>query len=143
MCSRTYWHTDPRPPRTRASCGLHCKPATLHNADIVAQRDVRIGDYVVIQKVGDVIPEIVRSRQNGAQGKKPRLPCPVSAPLCGSEVVRLPGEAATRCVNKARRQQQERIIHFASRGPWTSRGWASDRDQLISRACEKRADLYR
>jgi len=91
--------------------------ATLHNADIVAQRDVRVGDYVVIQKAGDVIPEIVRSLPERRTGNEAPFVMPDKCPACGSTVVRVPGEAATRCVNKAcPAQQQERLIHFASRG---------------------------
>lgn len=120
--------------------------ATLHNADIVAQRDVRIGDYVVIQKAGDVIPEIVRSLPERRTGEETLFAMPSECPACGSEVVRLPGEAATRCVNKAcPAQQQERIIHFASRGAMDIEGLGpAIVDQLIQAGLVRSAaDLYR
>ena len=73
--------------------------ATLHNADIVAQRDVRIGDYVVIQKAGDVIPEIVRSLPERRTGEEIPFTMRSTAPLAGARWCGSREKAATRCVN--------------------------------------------
>lgn len=91
--------------------------ATLHNEDIVRDRDIRIGDYVVLQKAGDVIPEIVRSLPERRDGNEQPFAMPSSCPACGSDVVRVPGEAVTRCVNgRCPAQRVEKLIHFASKG---------------------------
>lgn len=91
--------------------------ATLHNEDIVAERDIRIGDYVILQKAGDVIPEIVRSLPERRDGSEIQFQMPSHCPACGQAVVRAAGEAATRCVNgTCPAQRVERLIHFASKG---------------------------
>ena len=91
--------------------------ATLHNEDIVKERDIRIGDYVVLQKAGDVIPEIVRPLPERRDGSELSFQMPTHCPACGAEVVRVPGEAATRCVNgRCPAQRAEKLIHFASKG---------------------------
>ncbi|MGI6149014.1 MAG: NAD-dependent DNA ligase LigA [Firmicutes bacterium] len=120
--------------------------ATLHNADIVAQRDVRIGDYVVIQKAGDVIPEIVRSLPERRTGEEIPFTMPKHCPACGSEVVRVSGEAATRCVNPGcPAQRLERLIHFASRGAMDIEGLGpAVLEQLVAaQLVRSPADLYR
>lgn len=91
--------------------------ATLHNEDIVAERDIRIGDYVVLQKAGDVIPEIVQSLPERRDGSELPFQMPTHCPACGNAVVRVPGEAVTRCVNgSCPGQRLEKLIHFASKG---------------------------
>lgn len=91
--------------------------ATLHNEDIVRDRDIRIGDFVVLQKAGDVIPEIVRSLPERRTGQERSFQMPAECPTCGSKVVRMPGEAVTRCVNgRCPAQRIEKLIHFASKG---------------------------
>jgi DNA ligase (NAD+) len=89
----------------------------LHNQDEINRKDVRIGDTILIQKAGDVIPEIVSvvltERPNGSTP----FAMPSQCPACGTDVVRIQGEAATRCPNKAAcpAQQAQRILHFVSR----------------------------
>lgn len=120
--------------------------ATLHNADIVAQRDVRVGDYVVVQKAGDVIPEIVRSLPERRTGVEVPFEMPTECPACGAPVVRVPGEAATRCVNQAcPAQRTEGLIHFASRGAMDIEGLGpAVIEQLLNAGLVKTpADLYR
>lgn len=91
--------------------------ATLHNEDIVRERDIRIGDYVVLQKAGDVIPEIVRSLPERRDGSEVPFQMPKACPACGSHVVREQGEAVTRCVNgQCPAQRIEKLVHFASKG---------------------------
>lgn len=91
--------------------------ATLHNEDIVKERDIRVGDYVVLQKAGDVIPEIVRSLPERRDGSEVPFSMVITCPACGSPVVRPAGEAVTRCVNgQCPAQRLERLIHFASKG---------------------------
>jgi len=91
--------------------------ATLHNEDIVRERDIRIGDYVVLQKAGDVIPEIVQSLPERRAGSEVVFKMPEQCPSCGEQVVREPGEAAVRCVNnQCPAQRLERLTHFASKG---------------------------
>ncbi|NPV92508.1 MAG: NAD-dependent DNA ligase LigA [Firmicutes bacterium] len=97
--------------------------ATLHNEDIVKQKDVRIGDQVVIHKAGDVIPEVVRSLTEKRTGGEVEFVMPSRCPECGSQVVRLEGEAAARCIGSAcPAQLREGIIHFASRGAMNIEG---------------------
>ena len=91
--------------------------ATLHNEDFIRERDIRIGDYVVLQKAGDVIPEIVRSLPERRDGSEVPFSMVTNCPACGSPVVRPSGEAVTRCVNgQCPAQRLEKLIHFASKG---------------------------
>jgi DNA ligase (NAD+) len=92
--------------------------ATLHNQDEINRKDVRIGDTVLIQKAGDVIPEIVSVVLSERPENAAPFLMPAKCPACGTEVIRAPGEAATRCPNRAScpAQQAQRILHFVSRG---------------------------
>lgn len=90
--------------------------ATLHNEDYILQKDIRIGDTVTIQKAGDVIPEVVRVEKDRRTGTEKIFIMPKYCPECGGDVVRLEGEAATRCIGNACPAQIKRlIIHFVSR----------------------------
>lgn len=90
--------------------------ATLHNKDEIRRKDVRIGDTVLVQKAGDVIPEVVKVIEEERTGDEKIFNMPKKCPICGSDVVRLHNEVAYRCTNfSCPAQQLERIIHFASR----------------------------
>ncbi|MFH1091125.1 MAG: NAD-dependent DNA ligase LigA, partial [Pseudomonadota bacterium] len=95
--------------------GVTVSRATLHNEDEVKRKDVRVGDTVVIQRAGDVIPEVVRVElEKRPSGAGPFL-MPRQCPACGSEVIRLPGEAAHRCQNASCPAQiKEHLLHFGS-----------------------------
>lgn len=120
--------------------------ATLHNQDEVDRKDVRVGDTVMIQKAGDVIPELVSvvlsERPAGTQPFK----LPTTCPACGTTVIRLEGEAVTRCPNKAGcpAQQSQRVLHFVSRGAMDIEGLGDERVfQLLEAGLIKDAgDLY-
>ncbi|MDD3777567.1 MAG: NAD-dependent DNA ligase LigA [Actinomycetota bacterium] len=91
--------------------------ATLHNEDEVRRKDVRIGDWVIVHKAGDVIPEIVKVIKERRKGTEKKFIMPDRCPVCGSEVVRPPGEAVSRCISLACPAIQfEAIVHFASKG---------------------------
>jgi DNA ligase (NAD+) len=97
--------------------GVEVSRATLHNQDEIDAKDVRIGDAVIIQRAGDVIPEVVSSIKKKRKGRPPRFVMPADCPVCGARVVRPEGEAAHRCTGSACPAQiKERIAHFASRG---------------------------
>ncbi len=97
--------------------GVEVKRATLHNYDEVIRKDIRIGDHVIIQRAGDVIPEVVKPLANRRTGKEKIFRMPPNCPVCGSEVDRIEGEAVHRCPNlSCPAQVAERIIHFASKG---------------------------
>ena len=88
--------------------------ATLHNEDEIKRKDVMIGDWVVIHKAGDVIPEIVKVIKERRDGSQKKFRMPDRCPACGSDVVRTEGEVALRCTSMACSAQQfERIVHFA------------------------------
>lgn len=96
--------------------GSLVKRASLHNMDIIREKDVKIGDKVVIHKAGDVIPEVVEVLRKERQGEEKDFQMPSQCPSCTSEVKNLPGEVALRCINPACPAQiVERILHFASR----------------------------
>ncbi len=90
--------------------------ATLHNEDEIRRKDVRIGDKVLIQKAGDIIPEVVKVIKDVRTGDEQEFIMPDSCPACGSEVFKDPDEAVHRCLNVGcPAKLREKIIHFASR----------------------------
>ena len=91
--------------------------ATLHNEDEILKKDIRIGDTVLIQRAGDVIPEVISVLAGKRTGGEKEFRMPRACPECGSEVVRQANEAAHRCVNlSCPAQLKEHIRHFSSRG---------------------------
>jgi DNA ligase (NAD+) len=97
--------------------GVMVKRATLHNQDEIDRKDVRIGDRVLVQRAGDVIPEVVRVLEDPGHAARPRFRLPEVCPVCGARAERPEGEAVVRCINiNCPAQAVERIIHFASRG---------------------------
>ncbi|ACB84058.1 NAD-dependent DNA ligase LigA [Natranaerobius thermophilus] len=96
--------------------GSTVKRASLHNEDILRQKDVRIGDRVIIQKAGDIIPEVVKVKEEARTGHEQPFVYPESCPVCKSEAKRINDEAILRCINPGcPAQAKERIIHFSSR----------------------------
>ena len=96
--------------------GVMVSRATLHNEDEIIKKDIRIGDTVVIQRAGDVIPEVVKVIPEKRTGKEKKFKMPKTCPECNSEIVRFEGEVAHRCVNiSCPAQLKEHIRHFASR----------------------------
>jgi len=97
--------------------GVMVSRATLHNEDEILKKDIRIGDTVLIQRAGDVIPEVVQVITAKRTGQEKEFHMPRHCPECGSQIVRLEGEVAHRCVNlSCPAQIKEHIRHFASRG---------------------------
>ena len=96
--------------------GVMVSRATLHNWEEMERKDIRKGDTVIVERAGDVIPAVVRVITEKRQGSEILLPVPESCPVCGGEVVRVPGEVAVRCVGLAcPAQLLERVKHFAAR----------------------------
>lgn len=96
--------------------GSTVSSATMHNEDIIRDKDIRIGDHVVIHKAGDVIPEIVRVLPEKRTGGEIAFVMPGQCPVCGTEVQRVEGEVAVRCPNdRCPGREREGIIHFVSR----------------------------
>ena len=96
--------------------GVLVSRATLHNEDEILKKDIRIGDAVLIQRAGDVIPEVVSVILSKRTGREKEFRMPGACPECGSEIVRQADEAAHRCVNlSCPAQLKEHIRHFASR----------------------------
>ncbi len=96
--------------------GVVISQAALHNEDDILRKDIRIGDMVIVQRAGDVIPEIVGPVESVRTGRERVFHMPSNCPACGHEVIRLKGEAMHRCSNAAcPAQALERIKHFASR----------------------------
>jgi DNA ligase (NAD+) len=91
--------------------------ATLHNEEEIERKDIRIGDIVLIEKAGEVIPAVVSVRTDLRTGREKKFKMPKHCPECGSEVVKDEGQVAVRCVNsQCPAQVRRRIEHFASRG---------------------------
>ena len=125
--------------------GVMVSRATLHNEDEIIKKDIRIGDTVVIQRAGDVIPEVVKVVDPEKKGRKKAFEMPKHCPECKSEVVKLEGEVAYRCVNLAcPAQLKEHIRHFASRGAMDIEGLGEKVSAQLfdARLIADPADLY-
>ena len=96
--------------------GTTVQRASLHNEDLIREKDIKIGDKVVVKKAGDIIPEVVNVLVEQRTGDEVDFHMPKHCPECESELVRLDGEVALRCINpKCPAQIREGLIHFVSR----------------------------
>ncbi|MEK4415629.1 NAD-dependent DNA ligase LigA [Bacillus sp. FSL K6-0268] len=96
--------------------GTIVRRAFLHNEDLIREKDIRIGDYVVVKKAGDIIPEVVNVIFDKRTGEEEEYRMPTHCPACESELVRLEEEVALRCINPTCPAQiREGLIHFVSR----------------------------
>ncbi|QUG42953.1 NAD-dependent DNA ligase LigA [Psychrobacillus sp. INOP01] len=125
--------------------GSTVQRATLHNEDLIREKDIRIGDRVIIRKAGDIIPEVVAVITAERKGTEVPYEMPTNCPVCESELVRIEEEVALRCVNpQCPAQIQEGIYHFASRNAMNIDGLGEKvveqlfREQLIKDI----SDLY-
>ncbi|WP_024821892.1 MULTISPECIES: NAD-dependent DNA ligase LigA [Aminobacterium] len=126
--------------------GSIVKRASLHNEDEIRRKDVRVGDRVRVRKAGEIIPEVVSVVLEDRDGSEKVFNMPETCPACGSPVVRIPGEVALRCPNRAScpAQLREGIAHFASRAAMDIRGLGT---KLIAQLVERQmvrnmADLF-
>ena len=126
--------------------GVTVSNATLHNQDEIDRLDVRVGDTVIVRRAGDVIPEVVAVIKERRKGRPRRFHMPTHCPVCGSEIVRLEGEAVARCTGGlyCAAQRRESIKHFASRRAMDIEGLG---DKLVEQLDEHGlihdvADLY-
>ncbi len=103
--------------------GVTIKQAALHNEDDIRRKDIRIGDTVVVQRAGEVIPQVVGPVVSKRSGRERVFKMPKRCPVCGAEAIKPQGEAMYRCTNAAcPAQVQERLEHFVSRGGMDIRG---------------------
>ena len=119
--------------------------ATLHNEDEIRRKDIRIGDVVLIQKAGEIIPEVVKVIKEKRTGKETEFLMPTQCPVCGAKVFRPEGEVASRCNSlTCPAQIKERIRHFASRNAMDIEGLGpAIIDQLVEKGLIKDiSDLY-
>ena len=127
--------------------GVTVTNATLHNEDEVRRKDVWRRDLVVVRRAGDVIPEVVSVSKSGPREQADRFEMPRQCPVCGSEVVRLEGEAAARCTGGlfCGAQRKQALLHFASRRAMDIEGLGEKLvDQLVDLEIVRTpADIYR
>ena len=125
--------------------GVTVSRATLHNEEMIRQKDVRVGDYVLVQRAGDVIPEVVRVLPERRTGEEKVFKMPDYCPVCGSKVLHLEGEVAARCTGIAcPAQLKELVIHFVSREAMDVEGMGP---ALVEQLVDKKlisdpADIY-
>ena len=126
--------------------GVTVSRSTLHNWDEIERKDIRIGDTVVVERAGDVIPHVIEVVKEERTGREKFFPIPEKCPACGSRVMREEGEVAVRCLSlHCPAQVQEKIIHFASRGGMDIEGLGEKNVELLySRGLIKHfEDIYR
>ncbi len=125
--------------------GSTVQRASLHNEDFILEKDIMIGDSVIIHKAGEIIPEILRVVKEKRSGKEAKFNMPEKCPSCGSDTVRLSGEAARRCLNPAcPAQLVEKLVHFSSRRAMDIEGLGPAMAELLynNRLVHSVGDLY-
>ncbi|MEC1524396.1 NAD-dependent DNA ligase LigA [Neobacillus niacini] len=126
--------------------GTTVQRASLHNEDLIREKDIKIGDQVVVKKAGDIIPEVVNVLAEQRTGNERDFQMPTHCPECESELVRLEGEVALRCINpKCPAQIREGLIHFVSRDAMNIEGLG---EKVISQLFAEKlisdvADIYK
>ena len=121
--------------------GVVVSRATLHNEDLIAQKDIRIDDWVEVVRAGEVIPQLLGRSGNDGPVWSSRLPCPMRVPVCGTPVERPTDEAMRYCPNiSCPSRVLESIVHFASRGAMDIRGLGYER---VRQLLEDRPDPRR
>lgn len=116
--------------------GVQVSRATLHNEDEILRKDIRIGDTVLVQRAGDVIPEVVKAIASKRTGKEHAFVMPSTCPVCSGAVTREAGEAVSRCVNSGcPAQVKERIKHFAAKGAFDIDGLG---DKLVEQLVDRK-----
>ncbi|MEW6572015.1 MAG: NAD-dependent DNA ligase LigA [Bacillota bacterium] len=119
--------------------------ATLHNEDLIREKDIRVGDYILVHKAGDVIPEVVRALPEQRTGKEKEFQMPARCPVCGAGTIREKGEVALRCPNiSCPARLKESVLHFASRNAMDIRGLGRALvEQLVEKGMVRSvADIY-
>ena len=125
--------------------GSTISKTTLHNEDFIKEKDLRVGDTVIIQKAGDVIPEVVGVRKDKRNGTEPEFKMLTKCPVCGADAIREEGEAAVRCIGiECPAKQYRNILHFVSREAMNIKGLGdSIVEELLNRnLISNIADLY-
>ncbi|MFN4197057.1 MAG: NAD-dependent DNA ligase LigA [Caldimicrobium sp.] len=125
--------------------GVIVERATLHNEDFIKNLDVKIGDYVLVQRAGEVIPEIVMPIKERRTGIEKDIHFPTHCPICGTKLEKKIGEAVWRCPNKAcYAQGVRRLLHFASRNAMNIEGLGDRvaRDMVDRGLVQDPSDLY-
>ena len=125
--------------------GVTIKQAALHNEDDIRRKDIRIGDTVIIQRAGEVIPQVVGPVASNRTGQEKIFVMPSRCPVCGAEVIKPEGEAMSRCTNAAcPAQVQQRLEHFVSRRAMDIRGIGESSTALFfeGKLVRDVADLY-
>ena len=126
--------------------GSKISKTTLHNEDYIKQNDIRIGDRVIIQKAGDVIPEVVEVNKSKRDGTEKIFEMPKICPVCGAEAIREEGEAVVRCIGvECPAKLYRSIIHFASKDAMNIDGLG---EAIIGELIERKlisniADIYK
>ena len=125
--------------------GSKISKTTLHNEDFIKEKDLKIGDRVIIQKAGDVIPEVVKAVVEKRTGNEQSFNMPTICPVCGSQVIRVPGQAVNKCIGiECPAKNLRNIIHFASKEAMNIEGLG---EKVIEQLLEKGlisniADIY-
>lgn len=125
--------------------GTTVKRATLHNEDEIRRKDIRIGDRIIVEKAGEIIPAVVKVVTEKRTGSEQDFAMPTECPVCGSEVEKREGEVALRCINlQCPAQVKNWLTHFASRGAMDINGLGESLvEQLVDSGLVKNpAELY-
>ncbi len=126
--------------------GTTVQRASLHNEDLIREKDIKIGDFVVVKKAGDIIPEVVNVLVERRTGEEQTFNMPTECPECDSELVRLEEEVALRCINPmCPAQIREGLIHFVSRTAMNIEGLG---EKVIAQLFQEKlitnvADIYK
>ena len=125
--------------------GSTISKTTLHNEDFIKDKDLKIGDTVVIQKAGDVIPEIVEVKKQKRTGNEKEFEMPKVCPVCGAQAIREEGESALRCTGiECPAKLYRNLVHFASREAMNIEGLGESiiKQLLDKKLIENIADIY-